>query len=97
MPNPVCICEQDAFSKTVPIWAAVVNHAVVQLGQKLPSPANLSHTRDWDLDVHLPCWVTDSEKQQIASKLDAWVVQLLQASAHSFGRLCGKSVCRLPL
>ena len=59
---------QDALTKTIPIWAAVLNQAVARI---LPKT-------DWDADVHLPLWVSASEQQQIRERLASWVHQLLQ-------------------
>lgn len=66
--------QQDAFSKTVPIWAAVLNRALAQLRD---AAAGVGVT-DWDTAPHLPAWVPDSEGHQIGLRLDGWVADLLR-------------------
>ena len=64
----------DSFSKTVPIWCAVINRAL-----KL---RNLEHSRaactqEWDTQLHTaPQSVSKSEHSQIEEKLDAWAKAL---------------------
>ena len=64
----------DSFSKTVPIWCAVINRAL-----KLRSLA-LSGTacsQEWDTQLHTaPQSVSKSEHSQIEEKLDAWAKAL---------------------
>lgn len=64
---------QDAFSKTLPIWAAVVNVAVNKL-QLLHREANII----WSTSVILPPWVPESEASRVQGKLDEWADDLLQ-------------------
>ena len=73
---------QDAFTKTVPIWCAVLNRAVRHFrcqsedGRKHES--STSDTQPWDCDVHLPPWVSDNEAMHISARLDGWTKELLQ-------------------
>lgn len=65
----------DSFSKTVPIWCAVMNRAVARTraALKLEDPS----AKGWDEAVHLPVWVSDSERSQIDSRLAGWTETLL--------------------
>ena len=58
----------DSLSRTVPIWASVMNRAV-GLAPIDPGSAGA--------DLQLPEWVPASEAAQIASRLDAWAAALL--------------------
>lgn len=70
---------QDAFSKTLPIWAAVVNRAVAQLRGTTVDES------DWDAALHLPAWVPDSEAHQIGLRLDGWAADLLHVCPDLHG------------
>ena len=79
------------MSKTIPMWAAVMNRAVHRLraqGQQQPQqpaagaePAGSSSSSSssaWDCDVHLPPWVSEVEAHNIRQRLDGWVDALLE-------------------
>ena len=36
------------------------------------------HGGEWDTNVHLPVWLTDTEKSQIQARIAIWAVDLLQ-------------------
>ncbi|KAJ7725650.1 initiator tRNA phosphoribosyl transferase [Mycena maculata] len=62
----------DALSKTVPIWCAVVNRAVLQL---FPDKTG------WDTNLYTPPGaVSSQEHDQIEQRLDAWAVALANSS-----------------
>ena len=76
----------DSFSKTVPIWCAVLNRALSRLetegagaggadGKQRAGAAERSKN-----DLFLPTWVPLSEKSQIEDRIDAWVTQLLKTA-----------------
>ena len=73
--TPTPFSRQDAFSKTVPIWAAVVNAAVATLkaasGAKELDPA-------WADTLQLPPWVPLGETERVRQHLPGWAVELLQ-------------------
>ncbi|KAL6770411.1 hypothetical protein ACKKBF_B31160 [Auxenochlorella protothecoides x Auxenochlorella symbiontica] len=69
----------DAFSKTLPIWAAVVNRAVAQIR------GTTVEESDWDAALHLPAWVPDSEAHQIGLRLDGWAADLLHVCPDLHG------------
>ena len=79
---------QDAFTKTVPIWCAVLNRAVREITDQLRLASHsddkqhcsdsVSETAGWDCDVHVPPWVSDNEANHISNGLDDWTKELLQ-------------------
>ena len=77
----------DALSKTVPIWCAVINRAILLRGScfadvEVPSPSSSSSSdvamvADTDLDLHTPPGaVSPHEHAQIAARLDIWATAL---------------------
>ena len=83
---------QDALSKTIPIWTAVLNRAVAivrsctelqhgTLSQPTAggaeSPA-FGADSTWDTQLYMPPWVPAGEVTQIEQLLDGWAVELLQ-------------------
>ncbi|GAX78930.1 hypothetical protein CEUSTIGMA_g6369.t1 [Chlamydomonas eustigma] len=79
----------DAFSKTIPIWAAVVNRAVAcvknsNMKQFQAIEGGLSNAYDdiimssWDCSLHLPLCVSGTEAAQIEERIDGWVEDLFQ-------------------
>ncbi|KAG6836477.1 hypothetical protein H0H93_007646 [Arthromyces matolae] len=64
----------DALSKTVPIWCAVVNRAIVR---RHPGPDKSS----WDTALYTPPGVVSGqEHHQIELRLDAWAEALYKSS-----------------
>lgn len=54
----------DALSKTVPIWCAVINRAMVLLHPE---------KKDWDIELYCPPGaVSEQERSQITPRLDGW-------------------------
>lgn len=83
----------DSFSKTIPIWACVLNRAVHQHRKGLaeeksgnpPSEFNHSSTSEadsWDCSLHLPLWVSNTEREKIEQQIDKWVSLLWAANAN---------------
>jgi tRNA A64-2'-O-ribosylphosphate transferase len=80
----------DALSKTVPIWCAVINRAILLRGGcfvdrfEVPLPSSSSSSSssdvarvDTDLDLHTPPGaVSPHEHAQIAARLDIWATTL---------------------
>ena len=71
----------DALSKTVPIWCAVINRAILLRGGcfevPLPSSSDVAMVSDTDLDLHTPPGaVSPHEHAQIAARLDIWATAL---------------------
>lgn len=79
---------QDAFTKTVPIWCAVLNRAVREITDRLRPASHsddrqkcsdsVSETAHWDHDIHVPPWVSENEANHISIRLDDWTKELLQ-------------------
>ena len=68
---------QDALTKTIPIWAAVVNRAVLQLRSTASDDtSNTAGSSSWDTNIHLPPWISKNEKNQIEQRIDGWVHDL---------------------
>eukprot|EP00241_Pyramimonas_parkeae_P002516 CAMPEP_0114225294 /NCGR_PEP_ID=MMETSP0058-20121206/584_1 /TAXON_ID=36894 /ORGANISM="Pyramimonas parkeae, CCMP726" /LENGTH=457 /DNA_ID=CAMNT_0001335867 /DNA_START=258 /DNA_END=1631 /DNA_ORIENTATION=+ len=65
----------DSMSKTIPIWAAVLNRAVYRHRRRnqLCTSMSTDSEQHWDTSVRLPLWVGDSEREEISSRLDQWV------------------------
>ena len=60
----------DAFSKTVPIWCAVINRAIARI-----TPDNSDH---WDINLYTPPQVVSSQEHaQIEARLDGWANALI--------------------
>ena len=81
----------DALSKTVPIWCAVVNHAIRlrSLAEASSSDVVAPAAADLNLDFDLrtpPGAVSPHEHAQIAARLDSWAVAL--AVSHPPPPLC---------
>ncbi|CAL9059873.1 uncharacterized protein C3F10.06c-like [Musa acuminata AAA Group] len=101
----------DSMSKTIPIWACVLNCAIKNYlqrmlgdnhqGQELESNISSNETSDmrlksadWDCSLHLPIWVSNSEKAIIETHLQEWTV-LLEACGADISSLA--SNLRKPL
>lgn len=67
----------DSMSKTVPVWACVVNRAVARLAAEGGAAAAAAAADAWDTDLHLPPFVPASERAQIEALLPSWVDALL--------------------
>ncbi|KAJ7072815.1 initiator tRNA phosphoribosyl transferase [Mycena amicta] len=63
----------DALSKTVPIWCAVVNRAV--LIRRSASPDIV-----WDTSLHTPLSIPPQEAAQISSHIEGWAQALASSS-----------------
>ena len=66
----------DALSKTVPIWCAVINRAMV-----LRHPEK---TEGWDTELYCPPGaVSEQERTQIEKRLDGWARDLVVSSVFA--------------
>ncbi|TBU31058.1 initiator tRNA phosphoribosyl transferase [Dichomitus squalens] len=62
----------DALSKTVPIWCAVLNRAMLIAHSK---------TKDWDVELYCPPGtVSEQERSQIVLLLDGWAQALVKSA-----------------
>ncbi|KAH9935229.1 initiator tRNA phosphoribosyl transferase [Epithele typhae] len=69
----------DALSKTVPIWCAVVNRAMVRLYPDLKQCSG--GEEGWDVRLYCPPGsVSEQERVQIEAKVDAWAGALVHSS-----------------
>lgn len=72
----------DSMSKTIPIWTCVLNRAIRNHLSKTNdvSPLNEGETRqvsvDWDCYLHLPLWVSKTERDKVENRLEEWTQQL---------------------
>ena len=67
----------DAFSRTVPIWCAVLNRTVARYRKKSGRTVD-----DWDVELHVPPReVSDVEKQIVTKKLDTLVNSFVDSGA----------------
>lgn len=59
----------DSLSKTVPIWCAVINRAILCLYPETTSLSNI----EWDVNLYTPPGaVSSQEHHQIEQRLDGW-------------------------
>jgi tRNA A64-2'-O-ribosylphosphate transferase len=80
----------DAFSKTIPIWATVINRAVARISKDMQqSKCQVSNEGTprlpWDCILHLPLWISDNEATQIESRLGGWVQDLFETEVDVAG------------
>ncbi|KAL6221073.1 hypothetical protein ACLB2K_008825 [Fragaria x ananassa] len=79
----------DSMSKTIPIWACVLNRSIhnhrermrqIALGEPSACNEHSVDTRqmpvDWDCSLHLPLWVSGTERASIEKRLEEWTQQL---------------------
>ncbi|KAK9675867.1 hypothetical protein RND81_11G036900 [Saponaria officinalis] len=87
----------DSMSKTIPIWTCVLNRAIQRYRDKIhkdknvnhvdenPSDANHKTTEDasieWDCSLHLPLFVSRTEKASIESRLEEFTLRLEESGA----------------
>ena len=70
----------DSFSKTIPIWCAVLNRTARIIGKKsCPEDPR-------DIELNLPEWVPAEEKMMIEENLDNWVQKLMVRWNGNFNR-----------
>ncbi len=81
----------DALTKTIPIWATVINRAVAKLKLNTSSASSAATAAAIDnnnkntesLDLCLPHWISKNEKNQIEQRIDTWVEELLALGVAS--------------
>ncbi|KAF5481959.1 hypothetical protein F2P56_002568 [Juglans regia] len=79
----------DSMSKTIPIWTCVLNRSIRNYLNKMldsTAPADRkstisdqdddSNSLEWDSSLHLPLWVSETEKANIEGRLEEWTKQL---------------------
>ncbi|KAG8367335.1 hypothetical protein BUALT_Bualt16G0061500 [Buddleja alternifolia] len=85
----------DSMSKTIPIWTCVLNRAILNYRTRFDRrdlPENESATSNelgsnaqessgWDCSLHLPLWVSESEKARIENCLEGWTKDLEASGA----------------
>ncbi|KAL8037678.1 hypothetical protein ABFX02_11G053500 [Erythranthe guttata] len=86
----------DSMSKTIPIWTCVLNRAIFNYRTRLDkhdSPENESttsndeidnlgqHSSGWDCSLHLPLWVSETEKSMIEKRLEHWTNEFESSGA----------------
>lgn len=73
----------DAFSRTIPIWASVVNRAVYRyraIKSGLEKPKLEDIPSEWKTLI-MPEWIPESEKRQVSPKLEEFCDLLLSSDA----------------
>lgn len=66
----------DSLTKTVPIWACVLNRAIAR-HRASAAGSNCHIASQWDTALHVPEWIPATEKAQIEERLEGWVERLL--------------------
>ncbi|EPS67502.1 hypothetical protein M569_07273, partial [Genlisea aurea] len=86
----------DSMSKTIPIWTCVINRAIFRYRKSLRAShisENMSSSEfvgtgqdlsDWDCTLHLPLWVSDTEKAKIEKLMEQWIAEF---------ESCGADIC----
>ncbi|CAM8887253.1 unnamed protein product [Rhodiola kirilowii] len=74
----------DSMSKTIPIWACVLNKSVHSHLNKMQAKSSAKQevdkvSIDWDCSLHLPLWVSRTERASIEDRLEEWT-NMLEAS-----------------
>ncbi|XP_048321110.1 tRNA A64-2'-O-ribosylphosphate transferase isoform X2 [Ziziphus jujuba] len=79
----------DSMSKTIPIWTCVLNRSIHKHLSKMHDVAELEkgfqnerqNSVDWDCSLHLPLWVSETERASIEDRLEEWTKQLDESGA----------------
>ncbi|KAK6248598.1 hypothetical protein QUC31_020163 [Theobroma cacao] len=83
----------DSMSKTIPIWTCVLNRSVFNYLNKSRNESNDDgsllerdsdagqNSVDWDCSLHLPLWVSGTEKAAIEDRLEGWTKDLNASGA----------------
>ncbi|KAI5662757.1 hypothetical protein M9H77_22080 [Catharanthus roseus] len=87
----------DSMSKTIPIWTCVLNRAILNYRNRLngggtaedkesntpdvPPGSERQVSSGWDCSLHLPLWVSETEKALIHDRLEGWTVDLEASGA----------------
>lgn len=72
----------DSMSKTIPIWCCVINRAIFKRKEKDFCDKELKYISDtWDCSLHLPLWVSSTEKAAIEDRIEEWVNDLESCGA----------------
>ncbi|TYI79540.1 hypothetical protein E1A91_D05G028200v1 [Gossypium mustelinum] len=80
----------DSMSKTIPIWTCVLNRSIFNyLNTFSNADASLvkqdsntgCNSHDWDCSLHLPLWVSETEKAAIEDRLEGWTKDLETSGA----------------
>lgn len=71
-----------SFSRTLPIWCCVLNRSMQEIrkssssskGNNSNNDSNTSNdTSEWDAELHMPLWVSQSEQEQVRQLIDGYV------------------------
>ncbi|CAA2967730.1 tRNA A64-2 -O-ribosylphosphate transferase isoform X2 [Olea europaea subsp. europaea] len=86
----------DSMSKTIPIWTCVLNRAISYHRARLDEYATLKNESNisdeltsnieqdysgWDCSLHLPLWVSETEKAMIEARLEGWTKEFEASGA----------------
>ncbi|PKU80691.1 tRNA A64-2'-O-ribosylphosphate transferase isoform X1 [Dendrobium catenatum] len=82
----------DSMSKTIPIWTCVLNRAIERWLRRMPRQIQVDghqdlsissseimerhNSPDWDCSLHLPLWVSNTERAAIEDHIEEWTWQL---------------------
>lgn len=72
----------DSFSRTIPIWACVLNRIAIRYRQELLNPLLPDQATSWDTNLHTPASiVSPKEHLEISNLIDSRVELLYQSKA----------------
>lgn len=59
--------EIPSFTRTIPIWCCTINSTLLEYKKS----KNIS-LDGWNTDLHLPSWVSESEKSQVQALINGF-------------------------
>lgn len=87
----------DSMSKTIPIWTCVLNQAIQRYRNMMRENESIKYMDDnsfhvndrtreeaqtnWDCSLHLPLWVSKTEKASIENRLEEFTTRLEESGA----------------
>ncbi|CAI9782554.1 unnamed protein product [Fraxinus pennsylvanica] len=86
----------DSMSKTIPIWTCVLNRAISNHRARMDGNGTLKNesnssdeltsnieqeSSEWDCSLHLPLWVSETEKAMIDARLEGWTKEFEASGA----------------
>ncbi|XP_037493183.1 uncharacterized protein C3F10.06c isoform X2 [Jatropha curcas] len=86
----------DSMSKTIPIWTCVLNRSILNHINKMRDNGTMMEeemdtsddaenkrlaSQNWDCSLHLPLWVSETEKAAIEDRIEEWTKQMEDSGA----------------
>ncbi|KAL8137021.1 hypothetical protein V2J09_003022 [Rumex salicifolius] len=79
----------DSMARTIPIWTCVLNRAIFNHRKLMKQNSSITKDIDptddtsleWDCSLHLPLWISKTEKSSIEDHLEEWTIKLESSGA----------------